>query len=218
MEKGKPSKTSEVVAIYRAIHQLVDAQPLVFFDPIAPQIIDRTSDFYVRLFTERGQQMARARRGAFVLRSRYAEDCLKDVVLRGIRQYLILGAGLDTFAYRQPQSAHELTIYEVDHHITQQWKYERLAAAGIALPDYLQFTSVDFESMSLREGLRASSFDSRRRRFALGWVWSTFLRKRRLMQLWNSYAGCRPEVRSSSTTGLPRKRLRAAKLKQVDFF
>jgi methyltransferase (TIGR00027 family) len=159
MEKGKPSKTSEAVAIYRAIHQLVDDQPLVFFDPIAPRIIDRTSEFYVRLFTERGQQMARARRGAFVLRSRYAEDCLKDVVLRGIRQYLILGAGLDTFAYRQPQWACELTIYEVDHPITQQWKYEKLMAAGIPLPSNLQFTPIDFESMSLSEGLRTSSFD-----------------------------------------------------------
>ena len=103
--------------------------------------------------------MARARPGSFVVRSRYAEDCLKDVAQRGVCQYLILGAGLDTFAYRQPQWAHELTIYEVDHPTTQQWKYERLARAGIALPGNLQFTPVDFESASLSEGLRASSFD-----------------------------------------------------------
>jgi methyltransferase (TIGR00027 family) len=170
MEKGKPSKTSEAVAIHRAIHQLVDDQPLVFSDPIAPQIVDRTSDFYVRLFTESGQQTAIARRGAFVLRSRYAEDCLRDVVLRGIRQYLILGAGLDTFAYRQPQWAHELTMYEVDHPITQQWKYETLRAASIPLPGNLQFTPIDFESNSPSEGLPLQASISRRRRFALGWV------------------------------------------------
>jgi methyltransferase (TIGR00027 family) len=114
----------------------------------------------MRLFAERDRPIEKLTRSMIVMRSRYVEDCLADaVVQRGIRQYLILGAGLETFAYRQPSWAKTLRIYEVDHPGTQEWKKERLKAAGIVAPANLTLAPVDFESMSLDEGLRVPGFD-----------------------------------------------------------
>jgi methyltransferase (TIGR00027 family) len=98
-------------------------------------------------------------RSAFVLRSRFAEDCLHLAVTGGIRQYVILGAGLDTFAYRQPDWARNLAIFEVDHPSSQEYKRERLAARGIEIPSNLCFCPCDFEHQSLDEALAAISFD-----------------------------------------------------------
>jgi methyltransferase (TIGR00027 family) len=94
-----------------------------------------------------------------VVRSRYAEDCLADAVARGVRQYVVLGAGLDTLAYRQPRWVGELRIFEVDHPATQADKRSRLAGAGIESPGNLVFAPIDFETQSLAESLSRSSFD-----------------------------------------------------------
>jgi methyltransferase (TIGR00027 family) len=94
-----------------------------------------------------------------VVRSRYAEDCLADAVRRGARQYLILGAGLDTFAYPRPPWAGVFRVFEVDHPSTQSLKRARLDTVGIARPRNLVFVPIDFETDSLAEVLRASGFD-----------------------------------------------------------
>jgi methyltransferase (TIGR00027 family) len=94
-----------------------------------------------------------------VLRSRYTEDCLAEAAQRRVLQYLILGAGLDTFAYRQPPWGRSLRIFEVDHPLTQDSKKERLAAAAISVPANLTFAPIDFQSVSLSDGLRACGFD-----------------------------------------------------------
>ena len=91
-------------------------------------------------------------------RSRYAEDELACAVARGVRQYVVLGAGLDTFAYRNPHAG--LRVFEVDHPATQAWKREQLEAAGIVIPGGLTFVPVDFERQTLAEGLGQSGFDS----------------------------------------------------------
>jgi methyltransferase (TIGR00027 family) len=97
---------------------------------------------------------------AFVAaRSRYAEDELALGVRRGIRQYVILGAGLDTFAYRNPHPEDVLHVFEVDHPATQTWKRARLDEIGIAPPVHLTFAPVDFETQTLEEGLRAAGYD-----------------------------------------------------------
>ncbi|MBO0860816.1 MAG: class I SAM-dependent methyltransferase, partial [Chloracidobacterium sp.] len=97
---------------------------------------------------------------AFVAaRSRYAEDELALAVERGVGQYVILGAGLDTFAYRNPYPKHTLRIFEVDHPATQAWKRARLKDAGIALPVNLKFAPVDFEKRTLADGLRDAGYD-----------------------------------------------------------
>jgi methyltransferase (TIGR00027 family) len=95
-----------------------------------------------------------------VLRSRYTEDALRDAIRQGITQYVILGAGLDSFAYRQPPQAQGLNIFEVDHPATQAWKRSRMRELQIAIPSNLTFVPVDFERQTLAEELRKSGHQS----------------------------------------------------------
>jgi methyltransferase (TIGR00027 family) len=90
-------------------------------------------------------------------RSRFAEDELAHAVAHGVKQYVVLGAGLDTFAYRNPHPG--LRVFEVDHPATQAWKRERLQAGGIAIPTSLTFTPIDFERQTLADGLGQSGFN-----------------------------------------------------------
>jgi methyltransferase (TIGR00027 family) len=95
-------------------------------------------------------------RAFMVARSRYAEDKLAAAAANGVRQYVVLGAGLDTFAYRNP--FRHVRVFEVDHPATQAWKRERLQTAGIAIPNELSFVAVDFERQKLDEELAAAGF------------------------------------------------------------
>jgi methyltransferase (TIGR00027 family) len=93
-------------------------------------------------------------------RSRIAEDALGAAVARGVRQYVVLGSGLDTFALRNPHTAAGLTVFEVDHPATQAWKRERIAEAGLPTPPALTFTPIDFEHQTLADGLTQAGFDA----------------------------------------------------------
>ena len=157
MEPTQRSRTIEIPAIMRALHQTVDEDPKILTDPIAARLVHGDDD-RAWLAPLLSHPFAKQWRAGFALRSRYAEDCLAERVQSGVRQYVVLGAGLDSFAYRQPRWASSLRIYEVDHPITQQWKRERLMTAGIAIPSNLTFVSTDFESASLSNTLRAASF------------------------------------------------------------
>ena len=140
----------------RALHQTLDDDPKILVDPIAPLLIDPEGDFYRGALAdfELLPPPIRLRfRSLFLTRSRYAEDCLAESLNNGVRQYVILGAGLDTFAYRQPPWARSLRVFEVDHPATQQWKRRRLAAAGISIPANVTMIPVDFENVTLRAGL-----------------------------------------------------------------
>jgi methyltransferase (TIGR00027 family) len=99
-------------------------------------------------------------RASLAARSRYAEDELHTAVKRGIQQYVVLGAGLDTFACRNPYLEDVLHVFEVDHPATQNWKRTRLEEAGIPIPQTLTFTPVDFETQTLEDGLRRAGFDT----------------------------------------------------------
>ena len=94
-----------------------------------------------------------------VLRSRYVEDVLREVAASGVQQYVNLGAGLDTFAYRQPPWARALTLFEVDHPATQEWKRANLEQLGIPIPSNLRFCQVDFETIGVSEGLSVAGLD-----------------------------------------------------------
>jgi len=133
MEKSQRSRTIEIPAIMRALHQTLDDDPKILSDPIATRLIDSDDDrqWLAPLFAH---PFAKQWRAGFALRARYAEDCLAKNVQRGARQYVIPGARLETFAYRQPPWAVSLRIYEVDHPVTQRWKRDRRRAAGIAIP------------------------------------------------------------------------------------
>ncbi len=156
MEEGRPSATAQSAAIHRAAHQLLDV-PKVLDDPLALRIIGAKAETELRSNPARSQK-SRFMRAFIVLRSRYAEDELARAIQRGVRQYVILGAGLDTFAYRNPFPGSRLHVFEVAHPSTQSWKRARLHEAEIAIPDSLTFAPVDFEQQTLADGLRRAGF------------------------------------------------------------
>ncbi|MBM7112119.1 class I SAM-dependent methyltransferase [Archangium primigenium] len=157
MKPGEPSETALWMAHARAAHQVIDAAPHVLEDPIAPRLLtERQRAELTEQDSATTFRSSRPIRAFGVARSRYTEEALARAVAAGVRQYVVLGAGLDTFAYRNPFP--HLRVFEVDHPATQAWKRERLGAAGIALPDTVTYAPVDFESHPLAEGLAAVGF------------------------------------------------------------
>jgi methyltransferase (TIGR00027 family) len=155
LQPGEPSKTAQSTALQRAAHQLLE-RPLIFDDPVALQMLGARRVKWLALNLERYRTPSRrAWRAFLVTRSRYAEDELARTYAQGVRQYIVLGAGLDTFAYRNPHGR-RLRVYEVDHPTTQAWKRAQLREHGIALPRSLTFVSVDFEKQSLAGRLQRS--------------------------------------------------------------
>jgi methyltransferase (TIGR00027 family) len=142
----------------RAAHQLLD-RPKVFDDPLAlsilgPQLASPQMDEILK----DQRRAARSLRAFLAVRSRYAEDQLAAAVATGVWQYVVLGAGLDTFAYRNPHRQAGLRVFEVDHPSTQAWKRDQLRTAGIRVPDDVVYASTDFEQQSLAEALERVGF------------------------------------------------------------
>src|SRR5580658_731298 len=161
MQEGKFSRTARRVAIRRAAHQLLD-HPRVLDDPLALRIIGVEACEELRSNPKEHHAFSRAFRAFMAARSRYAEDELARAVAQGVTQYgvtqyVVLGAGLDTFAYRNPHAG--LRVFEVDHPATQAWKREQLEAADIQIPSSLTFVPIDFEQQTLADGLAPSGFN-----------------------------------------------------------
>jgi methyltransferase (TIGR00027 family) len=155
MHTGKPSRTAWAAAAHRAAHQVLE-QGRIFNDPLALRIVGAEIEAITREAQERPS--SRRMRIFIAIRTRFAEDALAQSVQCGVKQLVILGAGLDTFAYRSTLGS-RLRVFEVDHPATQAWKRQRLADTGITLPGWLTFAPVDFEKDSLAEGLAAAGFD-----------------------------------------------------------
>ena len=165
MEEARASHTALRVAMRRAAHQLAD-HPKVLDDPIALKILGPRA--IQRLEGGEGMgrdRVSRALRAFMAARSRYAEDELARAIGRGTVQYVVLGAGLDTFAYRNPHAAAGLRVFEVDHPATQEWKRRQLAASEIAIPASVTFAPLDFERQTLANGLRDAGFDREKAAF-----------------------------------------------------
>lgn len=162
MSARQPSRTALGAAGYRAAHQLLDGGK-VFSDPFARTILGDGADGIIAGLS--GSPAHQGMRIFMAARSRFAEDCLGVAVSRGVRQAVVLGAGLDTFALRNPYSELGLRVFEVDHPATQAWKRKRLSDAGLALPASLTFAAVDFESDDLGRVLRGAGFDPDRPAF-----------------------------------------------------
>jgi methyltransferase (TIGR00027 family) len=158
VEEHKPSRTAFGAAIVRAAHQLLD-EPKVFSDPLALRIIGAEAEGNLRNDLAALQTpMRRAQRAGIAARSRFAEDELAKAVGRGVRQYALLGAGLDTFSCRNPHEGDGLRVFEVDHPATQAWKRERLAAGDLMPKLSSVFASVNFERQTIEEGVAAAGF------------------------------------------------------------
>jgi len=155
VERGRASRTALGAAGHRAAHQVLEGGR-IFTDPLAVRILGAYA----------GEALAKAEsepersgmRIFIAIRTRFAEDALAAAVARGVRQLVVLGAGLDTYAYRAPADGAR-RVFEVDHPATQAWKREMLAAAAITIPGSLTYVPLDFERETLAAGLAAAGFD-----------------------------------------------------------
>lgn len=197
MEAGRRSRTAEAAAILRAMHRHVDDAPLIFTDEAVEALLPGYARRFLRRIDELPQQWLRIyrqrriglapMRAQIVVRARYAEDALDRARLRGAGQYLILAAGLDTFALRDTRR--ELPVFEIDHPATQQWKRSLLGA----IPEHLEFVPVDFERETLNQALAATTFSTKTAAF-ISWLGTTYyLHERALRDTLGSLAAlCAP--------------------------
>ena len=162
MQGRPPSRTALGAAVHRAAHQTLEGGK-IFADPLACTILGKEAGAIIE--EAAGDPSQRTMRLFIAARSRFAEDCLSAAVSRGLRQAVVLGAGLDTFSLRNPHARLGLRVFEVDHPATQAWKRERLAQEGLAVPASLTFAPVDFEQQGLADGLRTAGFHSDRPAF-----------------------------------------------------
>jgi methyltransferase (TIGR00027 family) len=153
-----PDGTAVRVALWRALHVEVDPPPHVLADEVGLQLAAPAEDWRARGDMDpRGTSRFRA---GIVARSRFIEDLVAEQADRGVGQYVILGAGLDTFAQRRPELAARLRVFEVDQPRPQAWKRQRLTELGFGVPGWLRLVPVDFEAGgSWREQLAAAGFD-----------------------------------------------------------
>jgi methyltransferase (TIGR00027 family) len=158
--KETGSATAVGAAMLKAAHQLVDGDEKLLTDPVILKLLGPEAEEYIGGYNYHffsGASMAL--RTHVLLRSRYTEDCLAEAYQNGVRQLLFLGAGLETFAYRQPDWAYNINIIEADHPASQADKLERLNNAGITLPENLSFVVADFEADDLLNVFRESKLN-----------------------------------------------------------
>jgi methyltransferase (TIGR00027 family) len=154
MKSDEPSRMARMVAGQRAAHQLLD-HGAILDDPYAVRILGEHEDNLLQALKD--HPLGSIGRLFTAARSRIAEDALSKAVERGVRRVVILGAGLDTFALRNPHGD-RISIFEVDHPATQAWKRQRLVEAELASPLWLTFVPVDFERDDLQQKLSSASF------------------------------------------------------------
>ena len=156
-----PDSTAVRVALWRALHVQIDPPPHVIEDEVGLKLAAPDDGWRRRPDME--PNFTRGFRAAIVARARFIEDLVEEQAARGVDQYVILGAGLDTFAQRRPDVASRLRLFEIDRPGPQAWKRRRLVELGLGVPDWLRFVPVDFEAgEGWRERLAAAGFDARR--------------------------------------------------------
>ena len=153
-----PDSTAARVALWRALHVEADSPPHVLEDKIGLELLSPDEGWRSR--GDMDPQFTRPFRASIVARARFIEDLVAEQSERGLSQYVILGAGLDSFAQRRPEIASRLKVFEIDQPGPQAWKRQRLIELGFGVPDWLRFVPVDFEAGgSWRDGLATAGFD-----------------------------------------------------------
>ena len=137
-------QTAVRVALWRALHLEVDGQPPVLADPVGLRLADPAEGWRER--PDMDPVFTRGFRAAIVARARFIEDLVTAAADSGVGQYVLLGAGLDTFAERRPEYAGRLRVFEIDQPAAQAWKRRRLTELGYGVPDWLRLVPVDFEA------------------------------------------------------------------------
>ena len=157
---GRPSGTALTAAAARAAHLIVDDEPRIFADPLAARLLGDRADELVSYHTLHGTHpVLSGARVQVACRSRYAQDALARAAAAGVAQYVILGAGLDSFAYRGGLAG-RVRVFEVDHPASQEAKRAALAAAGIPVPGNVTFVPADLAADSLSRCLASADFDA----------------------------------------------------------
>lgn len=159
-QRVEPDNTAVRVALWRALHVLCDAPPHVFVDEVGLQLVAPDAAWRSRPDMS---PFTRPFRASILARARFIEDLVADQVDSGVGQYVILGAGLDTFAQRRPELGKRLVVFEVDQPGPQAWKRQRLLDLGLAVPSFLRFVPVDFEAGDdWLERMGAAGFEARK--------------------------------------------------------
>lgn len=188
--QAQASLTAKGAAKHRAVHQLLEGGR-IFSDPLAIAILGEDPEEIVREAEENPAQ--RFMRLFIAARSRLAEDRLAAAVARGVRQLVVLGAGLDTFGLRNPHRAQGLRVFEVDHPATQAWKRERIAAT-IAEAPTLTFVAVDFEKQSFIDELAKAGFDRQAPAFVIWLGVTPYLSREAIVSTLSAVAGASAEI------------------------
>lgn len=197
-----PDSTAVRVALWRALHVEKDAPPHVLDDVIGLQLAAPDAGWRERPdMHPEGTSIFRA---SIVARARFIEDVVEQATAQGCPQYVLLGAGLDTFAQRRPELAARLQVFEVDQPGHQAWKQRRLVEAGFGIPEWLHFVPVDFEAgQSWFEQLQAAGFDARKSAVITSTGVSMYLTREAIMAMLRQVAALAPGSRFVMTFILP---------------
>jgi methyltransferase (TIGR00027 family) len=193
MEKLAPSRTALATSLMRSAHTRRDPHPLIN-DPWGDRLVPESAKRAMASSDEAldASLMSSRSYANVITRTKYAEDALQAGVSQGVRQYVLIGAGFDSFALRLPKFAADLQIFEIDFPATQSLKVERIAACGIALPDSVHFVAADLSKESVAAALARSSFKTNRLTF-FSWLGVTiYLTREANLATLKSIASCSP--------------------------
>jgi len=205
MEQDKksvePDNTAVRTALWRAIHLQVDSPPYIIEDEIGLKLIAPSEGWQQRPDME--PNFTKRLRASIVARARFMEDFVIEQYKQGIDQYVILGAGLDTFAQRRPDIASDLQVFEIDQPGTQTWKQQRLIELGFGIPEWLHFVSVDFETSSWWEQLLLAGFDPGRPAIISCTGVSLYLTKDAILAMLRQFSALAPGSKLAMSFYLP---------------
>jgi methyltransferase (TIGR00027 family) len=161
MTKKQPDNTALRTALWRALHVLTDDKPYIIEDKIGFDLIKPEQGWQERP----DMKFTKSLRASILARARFIEDIAKEQIAKGVKQYVLLGAGLDSFAQRNKAISYQIDIYEIDQPDTLTWKEEKLIENGYKIPNNLHFVSVNFETSSWLEELTKNGFDIKQTTF-----------------------------------------------------
>lgn len=198
----EPDQTAVRTALWRALHIQADPEPHILNDEVGLQLVDPADGWKNR--PDMAPDFTRRVRLAIVTRSRFIEDLAINYFENGITQYILLGAGLDTFSQRRPNKLANLQIFEIDHPDTLAWKKQRLTELGYNIPSSLHFVSVDFENGdSWLESLKNAGFDSNKPAFIASTGVSMYLTKKAILDTLEQISNLPPKSKLVMTFMLP---------------